>query len=188
MSVRFWAVLVIFIAWSSISWKWYTCDIQGFCTNDALAESEDAQSMEVAPPPLWTAPVVVKKVAPEVKENTHSKYLSEHLPFNFTFIYNKTISYYRQKEKSELLTLCQHLSESPNQLVLTGHTDTMGEKGKVLLGLQRAETVKNHLIDCGCPPEKIQVLSKGSTEPIAGSATVNQRAKNRRVEISMSNH
>ncbi|MDR2459429.1 MAG: OmpA family protein [Deltaproteobacteria bacterium] len=70
---------------------------------------------------------------------------------------------------------------------LIGHTDYVGtEEYNYGLGLRRAEAVRNELIRNGVPPERLQTASRGESEPIATNSTGAGRARNRRVEIHVS--
>lgn len=196
MSSKFWVVLFVFISWTFVSWNWYTCDIKGYCPLEEELSAEAAEeilpieSMSVAQiiataedePATVIEPITI--VPKAMKEN--AALLREVLPFHFTFMYNSEQSRFRQKSKAEVESLCNELISSNLRLNLTGHTDDAGEKDNVILGLERANTVKDYLIKCGCPESRLDVFSKGSSEAIYGNQNVNQRAKNRRVEISLS--
>lgn len=195
MSSKFLVVLFVFLSWTFVSWNWYTCDIKGYCPLEEIS-SEDAekiipiQSMSVAEIIAATddEPVTIIKpitIVPKVmKEN--AALLRDALPFHFTFMYDSNNSRFRQKTKTEVVEFCNELIASGMSVNLTGHTDAAGEADNVLLGLERANTVKDYLIDCGCPESRMDLFSKGSSEAIYGNQTVNQRAKNRRVEITLS--
>lgn len=199
MSSKIWIVLIVFLSWSFVSWNWYTCDIKGYCALDensieitipdeydilpsqtmsvaeiiATAEDEEHTILE----PIEIVPKVIKE---------HSEELRSLMPFHFTFMYNSDQSRFRQKTTQEIEHFCKELNDSRLQVDLIGHTDDAWEADNVLLGLQRANTVKDHLITCGCHEARMNVLSRGSDEAIYGNKTVNQRAKNRRVEITLS--
>jgi outer membrane protein OmpA-like peptidoglycan-associated protein len=67
-----------------------------------------------------------------------------------------------------------------------GHADTRGEYSKgYVLGLKRSGVVRDKLVKCGCPTELLLTSSKGGESPISGMKTVEERAKNRRVEITI---
>ena len=45
MSGKVILVLLTFLVWSVISWRWYTCGVKGFCGgSDAVAASVDDES------------------------------------------------------------------------------------------------------------------------------------------------
>lgn len=67
---------------------------------------------------------------------------------------------------------------------IIGHTDNTGSDAlNERLSLERAQSVRNYLVDRGVRADTIQVAGRGEREPIADNATEAGRAKNRRVEI-----
>ncbi|MBI4830086.1 MAG: OmpA family protein [Candidatus Lindowbacteria bacterium] len=75
------------------------------------------------------------------------------------------------------------------ELVIEGHTDSTGsEKQNYLIGLKRAESVKNALVRQGIAPSRIQTISFGETRPIAPATTEEGLAMNRRVELEFKTH
>ncbi len=74
------------------------------------------------------------------------------------------------------------------EVFVSGHTDNVGtERHNVSLSLRRAETVAEYLIDRGATFDRVTFEGFGSSKPIAGNDTETGRAKNRRVEILISN-
>ncbi len=73
-------------------------------------------------------------------------------------------------------------------LELHSYTDSSGRTIKNLIRSQnRAEVVKEKLIELGIPKEKIVILAKGSTNFIADNSTKQGRLLNRRVEFKVIN-
>ncbi len=71
-------------------------------------------------------------------------------------------------------------------VLATGHTDSVGSDAyNQKLSLARAEAVKAHMVSKGLPADKIRVEGKGKSKPIASNDTEEGRAKNRRVEITL---
>jgi outer membrane protein OmpA-like peptidoglycan-associated protein len=67
---------------------------------------------------------------------------------------------------------------------IVGHTDNTGSDAlNDRLSLERAQSVKNYLVDRGVRADTIQVAGRGEREPVADNGTEAGRAKNRRVEI-----
>ncbi|TPN88789.1 hypothetical protein FHK87_00830 [Aquimarina algicola] len=85
------------------------------------------------------------------------------------------------------LELKNYLSKYPDKLVsITGHTDNVGdEEANQWYGQQRANNVRQYLINQGIEAEKIKALSKGESSPVAPNDTEENRAKNRRIEITV---
>lgn len=77
------------------------------------------------------------------------------------------------------------LNESPDlQVVLEGHTDFKGtEEYNEALGINRAEAVRQALVDLGVSPERLSTVTFGKSQPALGQKTDWARAVNRRVEV-----
>src|SRR5699024_4750275 len=69
-------------------------------------------------------------------------------------------------------------------LLVSGHTDNdASETTNYNLGLDRAQSIQERIVQSGFPPEKITTLSRGEKEPISPNLTTYGRYLNRRVEI-----
>jgi OOP family OmpA-OmpF porin len=69
-------------------------------------------------------------------------------------------------------------------VVVEGYSDSKGStEHNAKLSLRRAETVRNYLVTLGVDKNRIAVIGKGASEPIATNDTREGRAKNRRVAI-----
>lgn len=76
----------------------------------------------------------------------------------------------------------QYLAENPGlTMVLTGHTDY---NGNYLLGEMRAESVRDYLGRFGLDTSRTEIRSEGPDNPVAPNDTQENKAKNRRVEIT----
>ncbi len=77
--------------------------------------------------------------------------------------------------------------EYPKSNVLVeGHTDSAGpEDYNMKLSQQRAESVTNYLIAQGISPTRFTTKWYGEAQPKADNATVEGKAKNRRVELAI---
>lgn len=65
-----------------------------------------------------------------------------------------------------------------------GHTDSTGTEAlNDRLSLERAQSVRDYLVDRGVAASRIEIAGRGSREPVASNDTAEGRAKNRRVEI-----
>ena len=72
------------------------------------------------------------------------------------------------------------------KIELIGHTDNIGtEESNQELSVKRAEVVKRFLMDLGIKGANIIVTGKGENEPIVPNTTLEDRAKNRRVEVKI---
>lgn len=79
------------------------------------------------------------------------------------------------------------VQESPfANVVVTGHTDTMGtQPANYELGLKRATVVRNLLIAAGLEAGQIGVSSLGETDPFVPTADGTAEPLNRRVDITV---
>jgi outer membrane protein OmpA-like peptidoglycan-associated protein len=69
-------------------------------------------------------------------------------------------------------------------VVVTGHTDTMGTvRANFELGLKRAMMVRNLLISAGLDAAQIQVTSLGETDLLVRTSDETPEPRNRRVDI-----
>jgi OOP family OmpA-OmpF porin len=65
-----------------------------------------------------------------------------------------------------------------------GHTDNVGLRDtNVALSLARAEAVRSYLAGKGINPDLIAVSGQGPDRPVAGNASAEGRARNRRIEF-----
>lgn len=70
------------------------------------------------------------------------------------------------------------------KILVEGHTDSQGsESNNEELSLQRAESVREHLVSQGIDSDKIGAKGLGESRPVAPNDTPEGRANNRRVEI-----
>jgi outer membrane protein OmpA-like peptidoglycan-associated protein len=73
-----------------------------------------------------------------------------------------------------------------SKIVVSGHTDLVGTpEFNQELGMERAVVVGKYLEGLGIAPERIITESQGEMNPAAGYITPEQRAKNRRTEITI---
>ena len=87
----------------------------------------------------------------------------------------------------ELRNFAQFLKENTQyNAILTGHTDSSGneEKNKIL-SQNRANSIKDALVELGIEASRLTAIGKASTEPVATNATVEGRAQNRRTEVEL---
>jgi outer membrane protein OmpA-like peptidoglycan-associated protein len=88
---------------------------------------------------------------------------------------------------NEVVTI---LNENPSfKVQIDGHTDAQG-KDDYNQGLsdQRAASVKAYLVSKGIAESRLSSAGYGETKPVADNTTAAGRAKNRRVEMTLSNY
>lgn len=70
------------------------------------------------------------------------------------------------------------------KVLIIGHTDSQGHPdANQLLSQARADAVQRYLVARGIEAERLQSMGQGANEPIASNATVEGRARNRRIEF-----
>lgn len=90
----------------------------------------------------------------------------------------KTASY------PELNRLVGLIQQYDLQIDISGHTDNVGNaKDNTTLSQQRADAVKNYLVQKGCKEAKIVSKGWGSTKAVADNKTEDGKKQNRRVEV-----
>lgn len=87
--------------------------------------------------------------------------------------------------KGKIYLAAQKLKEKSDIVVVVeGHTDYMGtDDYNQRLGLQRAQTVMNELVQLGVEPGRMSTVSRGKAQPAIDQQTDWARAVNRRVEF-----
>jgi len=103
-----------------------------------------------------------------------------YFPFNSTsMVSNPEIDAYLDK-------LVNYLNAHDDKVIFIGHSDAFGPSdSNYELGLWRATAMRNLLINKGIDPARIEVKSKGETEPIATNKTPDGAKRNRRVELQL---
>jgi OOP family OmpA-OmpF porin len=72
------------------------------------------------------------------------------------------------------------------RFLVVGHTDDVGDhQSNLKLSRARALAVKNYLVAKDISAQRIDVLGKGSDEPVVGNDTDEGRARNRRIEFKI---
>lgn len=73
------------------------------------------------------------------------------------------------------------------QVRIIGHTDSTGDDAiNDPLSQERARAVRDHLRDRGVPAGRMDVVGRGSREPLVDNGSEAGRARNRRVELFLS--
>lgn len=71
-----------------------------------------------------------------------------------------------------------------NRVQVVGHTDSAGDRlANIGLSLERANAVRDYLIEKGIPSVQIAALGAGPDRPIGNNDTAEGRARNRRIEF-----
>ena len=82
--------------------------------------------------------------------------------------------------------VAERVKKTGETIKITGHTDNLDSRAhNQVLGLKRANIVKDYLVSKGVSPSKINTSSKGETEPEVSNRTREGRAKNRRAVLEI---
>ena len=86
-----------------------------------------------------------------------------------------------------MVDIIQILNEYPTaKFTVEGHTDSVGsDKLNQKLSEERANSVRDFLIDKGIDAGRLTAIGYGESKPIATNNTRAGRAQNRRVEINL---
>ena len=80
--------------------------------------------------------------------------------------------------------LSKKITRNNPNLFVEGHTDSIGTKEyNFSLGLRRATSVENYLVQKGADKESLEGVSKGELVPIASNDTSQGRQQNRRMDM-----
>lgn len=87
----------------------------------------------------------------------------------------------------ELDRLAQIMNDDQElRLIIRGHTDNTGNSNTNLeLSVDRANSVKQYLVDKGVQARRIAAFGYGETRPVASNDTPEGRLQNRRVELDL---
>ena len=113
--------------------------------------------------------------------------VAEKLEFAADAFFDHDKSIVKKEGKEKLSKLASDISGLDVEVIVcVGHTDSTGtEAYNQKLSERRANAVKSYLVSQGVDGEKIVTEGKGELQPIADNATREGRAKNRRVEITV---
>ncbi|MEL6133794.1 MAG: OmpA family protein, partial [Bacteroidota bacterium] len=93
----------------------------------------------------------------------------------------------KETSRTELEFLATYMQQNPQMRIeIQGHTDNVGSPAYNLdLSQQRAESVRDFLIELGVVGVRIDAVGYGETRPVSGNITEEDRAQNRRTEFKI---
>ncbi len=103
--------------------------------------------------------------------------------------FDRSSSRFLPNSMPELRRLAQILKINPTvNIEIQGHTDNVGASNDLVkLSLERANSVRSFLSGQGVPPGRMSIIGLGSKYPLGSNASEEERKRNRRVEIKVSN-
>ena len=145
---------------------------------DGINDEEDKCINEKGPASNFGCPVIDEQIIKKVNtaaqniffETGKSKLLAKSLP--------------------KLNDVVKILNDNPSyKVAIDGHTDDVGKDDyNQTLSDNRAASVKAYLVSKGVADGRLTSTGYGETKPIADNKTATGRAKNRRVEMTLSNY
>ena len=145
-----------------------------------VPEPKPEPKPEVVPQPTPT-PVAEPK-APSLLEELHVEVKKFNASESVQFKFNSKDPQAETKQKLNILISL--INQALVETIVVGHACDIGTpEVNYRIGLERANRVKQYLVEQGLSPEKIEVQSVGEKEPKFPNNSPENRAKNRRVEI-----
>jgi len=128
------------------------------------------------------APVVVPPPAPAPKPVIMEK---GRQTLNVEFDFDKATI--KKGYDQDIDNLAQVMKDYPDlNVVIEGHTDSVGTAAyNKKLSQQRAEAVKNYMVEKGIDANRLKAQGFGEEKPIASNETKEGRQQNRRVEAAV---
>lgn len=163
---------------------------------ETVKEEVDEEVAEVEEEVEEVVEVVVPEVVEEVSEPNEDK--QEEVEETEIEVTGKDIKFEfntTEKESSTIGSnpaldkLAKYLVENPDKRIrLEGHTCDLGSDAvNERISLQRANTVKNYLLSHGVKEDQMEVVAVLDKKPLVPNTSIENRKKNRRVNIEMLN-
>ncbi len=145
---------------------------------DGVNDEEDKCITQPGPASNFGCPVISEEIIKIVNRAAQNVF--------FSTASSKLLS----KSFASLNTVVTILNENPTYKVqIDGHTDSQGkDEYNQTLSDSRAASVKAYLVSKGIAESRLSSTGYGETKPVADNNTASGRAKNRRVEMTLSNY
>lgn len=145
---------------------------------DGVNDEEDKCPHEAGPASNFGCPVIKAEVVEKVNKAAQN------------IFFNTGSFKLLPKSFKSLNDVVQVMNENPTyKISVDGYTDNTGVADKNLtLSDNRAKSVKDYLISKGVSESRITSTGHGINDPIADNKTAAGRAKNRRVEMKLTNY
>jgi outer membrane protein OmpA-like peptidoglycan-associated protein len=136
------------------------------------------------------APTQKAEVDPDSSKTIAQRIISLPVGEKVTFhnlYFEKGAAVVLKKSFPALDDLAKELQQNPGlKIRIEGHTDNVGNtKDLMELSWERAEAVKSYLQKSGIHGDRIGTIGFGSQNPVSDNFTEENRSKNRRVEVRL---
>lgn len=100
------------------------------------------------------------------------------------FPFNDARKEFNPEVDTYIRRLAERLQSTRERVRIVGHTDNVGDEAfNQRLGLQRADFIKQELVQLGVDAGRIDTESRGETQPVDSNETETGRSNNRRAEL-----
>ncbi|MFK7806678.1 MAG: OmpA family protein [Saprospiraceae bacterium] len=100
------------------------------------------------------------------------------------FPFNSSVKDQNPQVDAYLSKLAERLKQTDEKISIVGHTDNVGEEAaNVILGMNRAASIRNILEGKGIPKDRISIDSKGESQPATSNDNEDGRYRNRRTVL-----
>lgn len=178
--------LLFFVVWLFISSYWYVCGVRKMCEQvkpkqEVLLPQEIVKTPDkISEPAPVVAEIPKPAVMPEVKIEEKKEYIIPVIYFMPDMDSVKNVEELIEAYRTVLMSIKDN---DKNKLYITGHTSADEAQDDYILGLQRAESIKEYMTERGIPDSKIITFSKGDSEPKGSNDIQEGKLFNRRVEM-----
>lgn len=186
-------VIILLVLWIGGSSYCYVCNIRNHCGSEAVDTPAITPATTTEEIPEETAeeteidPVIPEEAAkPDPAEEAENFLMGEGIQvLYFEFASSKAVIPGQFSNYADQLKI--YLASDPdNKVYVTGHADSRGTpEANARFSRERAEYIRDFLIENGVTISQIVTEAKGDTEPLASNDTEEGRSKNRRVEIKI---
>jgi outer membrane protein OmpA-like peptidoglycan-associated protein len=142
-----------------------------------------------APTPATTALATAETAAPpaEHDDGVECQKLVDKLMSNNAVAFASGSSEVRSVAHEMLNNLAKAAAKCPIKIRITGHVDTTPADAVPNLSQARADAVAAYLATKGVSRKRIASIGAGAEQPVGDNATPSGQAKNRRIEITVTN-
>jgi outer membrane protein OmpA-like peptidoglycan-associated protein len=172
---------VLLFLWIAGSSYCYVCEIRKNCgDSDSIGVSDMVSEESLAETAEFDK-------AGEAKAEDEMVLATPPQPHVFYFNPGQTACGLTQEDREKMEAIKSFLSENMGRkLIVTGHSDKTGSADRnAFVSKQRAEFIRQELLNFGINAEAIEVYWKSFDEPVADNDSAEGRAKNRRTEIKI---